>query len=219
MDEKKRFRIMLFIVIVMAAAIVLEGLIIYKKSHQAPVAQGANTFDNFSSSLSNRLTQDQKDYDHLFDRFFNDDFFSRHHEPFSEMEKMRRQLEDTVGKQNEGIFTRSWDSWFGNRFLGSPEDIESQLNENKDSYVITLRIPNLKENKLEVKIRKDGIAVSGDFSQTAEKKDKDGNVISKSEIQRSIFKSFPIPGDANYKKAVTKSEGDKIIITLPKTVS
>jgi HSP20 family molecular chaperone IbpA len=124
-----------------------------------------------------------------------------------------------MSRQDGETFRHSWDSWFGNRFLGGSDDIEFQQQEKRDSYEITLRIPNLKENKLDVKIEKDGISVSGDFSQTAEKKGADGNIISKSEVHRSISKNYPIPPDANYEKASVENKEDKIIITLPKKAS
>ena len=121
-----------------------------------------------------------------------------------------------MGRQHRDIFRDSWNSWFGDRFFGGSDDVEFDQKEKRDSYVITLSIPNLKKNRLDIKIERDGISISGEFSQVAEKKDADGNIISRKEVHRTISKHFPIPGDADYEKAEVKNEKDKIIITLPK---
>ena len=91
-----------------------------------------------------------------------------------------------MGRQNKGIFNDSCNSWFGDRFFGSSDAVEFDQKEKGDFYIITLRIPNLKENKLDIKIDEDGICISGEFSQMAEKKDSDGNIISKREVHRNI---------------------------------
>ena len=132
------------------------------------------------------------------------------------MERMQEQLNKMMGRQNKGIFNDSWNSWFGDRFFGGSDAVEFDQKEKGDFYIINLRIPNLKENKLDIKIEEDGISISGEFSQIAEKKDADGNIISKREVHRTISKKFPIPGDADHEKAEVKNKKDKIIITLPK---
>jgi HSP20 family molecular chaperone IbpA len=219
MKEKRKFKFVFFLIILMAAVIAAEGYIIYKQSKKDSKGYSADTFEIYSSTLLDKFKHDRQEREDMFDRFFNEDFFSGHRDPFAEMERMHKQLESMMGRQHGGTFNNSWDSWFGNRFLGGSDDIEFQQSEKKNSYEITLKIPNLKENKLDIKIEKEGIAISGEFSQTAEKKGTAGNIVSKSEIHRSIAKNLPIPGDADYQKARVENKEDKIIITIPKKVS
>ncbi len=216
MEQKRKFKIIISLVIILAVFCVVEGFVIYKQHRNNSETDINDTFETFSSSLLDKFKKERKERDDMLDRFFDDDFFSRQADPFSEMERMQKQLDKMMGRQNRGIFNDSWDSWFGDRFFGGSDDVEFDQKEKRNAYIITLRIPNLKENKLDIKIEEDGIGISGEFSQIAERKDSDGNVISKREVYRSISKNFPIPGDADHAKAEVKNKKDKIIITLPK---
>ena len=219
MEPKKKYKIVVLFVVFLVVVCLAEGFIIYKQYAKDSAKDSDNTFETFSSSLRDKFKKDQKERRDEFDRFFDDDFFSKQTDPFAEMERMQKQLDKMMGRQSRGIFNDSWDSWFGDRFFGGSDDVEFNQKENKDAYIITLRIPNLKKNKLDIKIEKDGISISGDFSQIAEKKDADGKIISKREVHRTISKKFPIPSDADHQKAEVKNKKDKIIITLPKNGS
>ena len=98
-------------------------------------------------------------------------------------------------------FNRSWDSWFESRFSGSPGQMDIETKEKENSYLVILKIPNLKDNKLDIKIDENGISVNGDLTQIIEQKDADGNIISRRESRQSIARKFPIPGDADHEKA------------------
>ena len=219
MEQKKKYKIVVLLAVFLVVVCLAEGFIIYKQHAKGSAKDSDNTFETFSSSLRNKFKKDQKERRNDLDQFFDDDFFSRQTDPFSEMERMQKQLDEMMGRQSRGMFNDSWNSWFGDRFFGGADDVEFNQKEKKDSYIITLRIPNLKKNKLDIKIDEDGIGISGEFSQIAEKKDVDGNIISKREVHRTISKKFPIPSDADHQKAEVKNKKDKIIITLPKNGS
>lgn len=216
MEKNKKYKIAVLLMVLLAVACVVEGIFIYTQYVKNDSKHANDTFESFSLNMLDKFKRERKERDDMFDRFFDDDFFSKQSDPFAEMQRLQRQLDDMMGKNHRGTFRDSWDSWFGDRFFGGSEEIEFDQKENKNSYIITLRIPNLKENKLDIKIDQDGISISGDFSQIAEKKDADGNVISKREVHRTISKKFTIPGDADHEKAKVKNKKDKIIITLPK---
>ena len=216
MESNIKFKIILSLVIVLAAVCTAEGVIIYKQYKKNIHKNFEDTFESFSSNMLDKFKRERKERDDMFDHFFDDDFFSRQADPFAEMERMQKQLDKMIGSQSRGIFNDSWNSWFGDRFFGGADDVEFNQKEKNDSYIITLRIPNLKKNKLDIKIDENGVSISGEFSQMAEKKDADGNIISKREVHRTISKNFPISGDADHEKAEVKNNKDKIIITLPK---
>jgi len=216
MKQNKKSTILTVLVVFLAAVCVVEGIIIYKQDKKDSPKQSVETFESFSSNMLDKLKREQKEQDDMFDRFFDDDFFSRQPDPFAEMQRLQKQLDEMMGRNHRGIFRDSWNSWFGERFFGGSDGVVFDQKEKNDSYIITLRIPNLEENKLDIKIEQDGISISGEFSQTAEKKDPDGNVLSKREVNRTISKKFPIPDDADYEKAHVDNKKDKIIIVLPK---
>ena len=99
------------------------------------------------------------------------------------------------------------------------KDISFEESEKKDAYVITINIPNLKENKINIQIEKNGITIDGNFSQTIEKRDNDGNVINKHEIFKSIRRTMPVPDGVDTDKATVDQNGDNILIRLPKKAS
>ena len=117
------------------------------------------------------------------------------------------------------MFNDTWDGWFDDRFFGGSSEINIDTTEKKDAYLITINIPNLKENKINIHIEKDAISINGDFSQTIEKRDNDGNIINKHEMFKSISKTVPVPDGVDTNKAVIDQNGDNIIIRLPKKVS
>ena len=88
----------------------------------------------------------------------------------------------------------------------------------KDAYVITLRIEDLKDHRLNLYIDEDGIRVEGDFTRVDEKKDLNGNTISRQESRQSIVKRFSIPEDADYERAAVKNKKNRMIITLPRRI-
>lgn len=50
----------------------------------------------------------------------------------------------------------------------------------------------------------------------AEKKDDQGNVMSKEEIRRSLSRNFPLSPDADYNHDKVEKKSDHIVITLGK---
>lgn len=212
----KQTKILSAAIILLVAACAVEGFVIYRQKTESPKTMVDRDIDSFTSHLNDWMHSSRSHDWKMFDRFFDDDFFSGNKDPFSEMERLRKQMDDMMEKDMKDPFNRSWDSWFGDRFLGGGSDIDMDLKDKDDAYVVTLNIPHLKDNRLNVTIDEDGISVEGDYTQTAEKKDAQGHVTSKREIRRSISRHFSIPPDADHAHAKIKNESDRIVITLPK---
>jgi HSP20 family molecular chaperone IbpA len=216
LETARKFKILIALIIMLVFICAAEGVIIGKNIGLFFRSGDYNDFGSFSSFLKNKFNKEQKNNWNIFDRFFDNEFFSQRTDPFGDMERFRRHLEEMMEKGVRGNFGNSWDSWFNSRFLEGDGDITIDTNEKKDSYVLTLKIPKLKENRLKINIDKDGILVSGEFTQIAEEKDSNGNVMSKHEMHRTISRKISIPPDADHERAQVENKGDKIIITLPK---
>lgn len=52
-----------------------------------------------------------------FDSFFNDKFFGRRYNPFTEMERIHRRMLDTLRESERTLFDDSWGRWYGRRML------------------------------------------------------------------------------------------------------
>ena len=204
------------LVVVLVMICLVQGGIIYYLVH--PGRKITDSIDDFSNRLHKKFGRNQKSQWDSFDRFFDDDFFKREQNPFNELEKFHKRMEKMMGKSLNDSFNQSWDSWLQDRFSTGSDQMDMKTEERKNEYIITINVRNLKDNKLIIDIDENGIEVKGDFTQALEKKDSSGRIISKQEKRQSITRKFPIPGDADYKKADIKHQDDEIIIKLPKKV-
>ena len=211
MKKEKKVKIFLAVLVMIC---LVQGAIIYFLVR--PDRNTIKNMDDFTNLIHKKFNRDQKSQWDSFDKYFNDDFFSREQNPFDELEKFHKRMEDMMGKSLNDSFSKSWDSWLQDRFSPTKDQMDMKTEESKDEYTITISVPDLHDNKLVIDIDENGISIKGDFKQLFEKKDSDGRVISKQEKRKSIEKRFPIPHDADYEKADVKQLENEIIIKLPK---
>jgi hypothetical protein len=102
------------------------GFFIYRHGKEKANVSKELDFDSFSSQLRNQMQNNRKDNWELFDRFFDDDFFSYQKDPFHKMERLHKRMNEMVEKEMKGTLDHFWDSWFGERFLGKSSDVEMQ---------------------------------------------------------------------------------------------
>jgi len=216
MERKTKNNLFMGLLVLLVVVCAVQGFYIYQHGKGNSKPSTELDFDSFSSQLRNQMQNNRKDNWELFDRFFDDDFFSSQKDPFHEMERLHNRMNEIMEKEMKGALDHSWDSWFGDRFLGKSSDMEMQTTEKGNDYIIKLKIPNLKNNRFNIKIDKDGLSVDGDYTQTAEKKDNQGNMVSKEEVHRSLSRKFFLPPDADYEHAKVDNKPDEIVITLPK---
>jgi len=203
--------VFLFIVCVIQSAILLKFY-----DDKDPSNSFLNSFDTYSSHLNQKLNNQTKDNFDLFDRFFNDDFFSHNTDPFKEMDRLSKELEQRMGGGNRNRLKNYWDEWTGKRFSKSDHHITVETKEEKDAYIVTIKIPDLEENSLNIDIRNDVISIEGTFHKKVERKDPNGQVIGTHEIKQTFSKQIPIPDSTNAEDANFLTEKDRVIITLPK---
>ncbi len=211
---KKHLPKIAILLLVLCAA---QGWVIYRYVvHRSTDSQPWGYTDTIPSFTNKPFANQTKKNRDFFNRFFSNNFFSNNTGPFEEMQQFRKQFEESMKNDTGNMFGNSWSSWFGSNNSTDTGGIDIRTIEKKNSYVITVEIPNLKDNKLNININQDGVSIKGEFSQTVEKKDRWGNVIGKSEREQSISRQIPIAGDADYDHAKIDHKGDKVIITIPK---
>jgi HSP20 family molecular chaperone IbpA len=218
LEQKKKYRALAILVFILLLVSVIQGYFLLTDRNVTFFSKKgkAGNFDTFSQSLLDEYKQDNKDHWERFDQFFDDDFFRGRNDPFQEMEDMQRRMREMMENGFKDSFDDSWDGWFSRRFHKKDDDLTVQTKEGKDSVTITIGIPNLKENNLNVTIDTSGIHIEAEVEQVVEKKDSDGNIISSSKVHRKINQTFPLPPNTRFEKAHMEYEKDKVIITLPK---
>jgi HSP20 family molecular chaperone IbpA len=181
-------------------------------------SHGDGVFDDidaFSTFLDRKLKTDRDENRNMFDRFFDDRFFSGKKDPFEEMEQMRQQLEGRMDANIRDRFDHSWHEWFGDRFPDDADGVKVQVDESRDAYVYRLEIPNMKDNEFNINIDGSGIDIEGDFSRRVEEKDPEGNVIAKHQMRRTLSKHIALPKDADGREAMIQNKKDKVVIRIP----
>ena len=218
MKEKKKQRTLTVLIFALLLVCFIQGFFLLKDTDFTFSwrKEKDTNFDRFSQSFLDEYRQDKEDYWNRFDQFFDDDFFRGRNDPFQEMEDMQRRMREMMENGFQGSFNDSWDGWFSRRFHKNSDDITIQTKDEKDRVIITISIPTLKENNLNVTIDTSGIHIEAELEQVVEKKDSDGNIISSSTVHRKIDQTLPIPNNTESERAHMEYTKEKVIITLPK---
>ncbi len=220
MVRTKKQNVFIAVIVLLIIICSLQGWFIFRHLNgRSPEKDIFSDTKRFSSFLEKQFRIDRDRKWNLFDRFFDDDFFSSRPDPFEEMRQLHNRFESMMSESSRKMFKDSWNDWFEDRFFGGSKDIDIRTDEKDDVYLITIGILNLKENNLNININAKGISVEGNFSQTIEKTDGNGKVIRKQEVRQRLSKLIPIPGDADADNAKIDHEKDKILISLPKKKS
>jgi len=168
---------------------------------------------NRISDTSKLNSPSKKTIDSFFNDSFGRDFFDLNSAPFSQMEKMRRNMdklfEDQLGSLGG---SDSFDNWFENRFGGSVFDIKQP--EDDDYIYYEIKLEGLDKNNLQVNVKNGNLEVSGEVKKVEENKSEGS--LSKSYIHQSFHRIFPVPRGVQEDKIEFEVDGDKLIVKFPK---
>jgi len=170
--------------------------------------------DSLFEKLKNKFDRDSESSGDIFDRYFNDDFFSRHSDPFKEMEEWHSKIMKRFDSYNKHIFGRSWDDWYSGKF--GTEDIEVKTKESDDKITMEINIPGLKNNSINIDINENRIKIDCDIKEIHERKDDEDMKYFKSSSHRHFSRILPLPENADADKADIKTKKNKVIIIFPK---
>ncbi|MBW2045681.1 MAG: trypsin-like peptidase domain-containing protein [Deltaproteobacteria bacterium] len=130
---------------------------------------------------------------------------------FSQLQRMREEMnemfKDAFDRRQQKRGIGMFDSSFS-------YDMDYDMQETKDSYIVTLAIPGVNKDKLDVEINKDSISISGERSIITE--EEEPNKVFKSKSFSSFVKILPLPADADAGKVKTDVNNNTVVITMPK---
>lgn len=168
------------------------------------------TMEEFVNEFNKGLSADKK----LFDEFFSENYFSTNPEPFKQIENFRAMMKEMIKDYDLNYFENMYNEWYKER-LGSAEfGINTETK--KDKTIVTIQIPGLDANNVDININDKRIKISGSYSKANEVRDSKNNVVSTSQEYRSFSKILSVPGETVPGKAQIKVEKDVITITFPK---
>lgn len=165
-------------------------------------------FEKWRAKVQEQLGRGDPLLERDFDIFFNDRFFSRKLSPFSEMERIRREMSRQFGSPERLLFDGYWDKWFEQRMrLG--EFRTNVVRTNKD-VTISVVIPELSEDTLNIDITEERIKIAFSAKTASEGKLIAGTL--KKAAYRSFVKILPLPVDAAPGTAKVRVEGQTVNI-------
>lgn len=218
MENNKNTHYVLYALLVGLMAICLvQGWIIYRNHSKSFSDEEAFMAPkNFISKMDESFKRDRHEKRDMFDRFFDKDFFSKHNDPFKDMQNMQRDIEKMLDEPSKQMFQNSWKDWMDDRFPGGSDSISMNTKETKEGYVVTVNIPNLKDDQLKIDLNSENLTIHGSFSQTIQRKDDQGHIVGQYQTDQSLSRSIPIPEGVDINRAQIDHEKDKVIIHLPK---
>jgi len=147
------------------------------------------------------------DWDAMFKRFDQDEW-----NPFEEFRHMREEM-NSLFDDSFGRFSLTPEGKQGTHAFSFSPNLD--LQEKEDSYVARMDIPGTDKNNLSVKIEDRELTVSGQISESTEKKN--GHQVLRKERRTGSFKrSLMLPGPVEADKLDARYENGVLTVTIPK---
>ena len=151
-----------------------------------------------------------------FDSLFNDDFIGEN-DPFEEMKKMRKQMQERMDIFDTRNSSKSnpFDSWFSDKFGGGTiSDISKREDENFVYYDI--KVGDLNSASINTKIKNGYVSITGTQEKKVGVDGEDDNSSTQGSFKSMFSRTFPIPNNVDPKKMQMLTEKDKVILKFPK---
>lgn len=200
---------------VVLAALGLQSVFLYKVWKSLPddrrtgvgaVPSGRTTAPG-AGSADPKSGDPFEGWDSMFNRFDREEW-----DPFEEMRHMREQM-DSLFDDSFGRFSLTPKGRAGaHAFAFSPN---LDLQEKDDRFVARMDIPGADKNNLSVKLEDRELTVSGQISESSEKKDGQ-QVLRKERRSGSFRRSILLPGPVEADKLEARYENGVLTITIPK---
>jgi HSP20 family molecular chaperone IbpA len=144
--------------------------------------------------------------DHDFDALFGDDFFRRRYDPFSEVDRVGRQLEEGLDASDRGLFDTSFRDWFSKRM--DLTGITTKVADEGKNVEVTFDIPGLDEDSARFDVNANRIR----FRYDARKEEtQDGRDVRTSE---KVEKVLPLPAGADPNGFEVRKGKDEITLVF-----
>ena len=127
---------------------------------------------------------------------------------YAEMNRMQKQMDRLLGD--------TFRSSAGNGWLPAADiyELSSGIKDNKDNYVISMDIPGMEKDSVNVEVRNSTLLVSGERNSSSE--DKNANYYRQERGFGYFSESFSLPADANSTGISAEYQKGVLTINVPK---
>lgn len=147
------------------------------------------------------------------DEFFNQPFDADHWDPFSEMQRMRSQM-DRMFADSFSRFDRS--PMFGNLVQTETFTPNLDVTETDDAYVVKADLPGIDASNVKVTLKDRLLTIEGTRKESMKQSDKKGRVIRQEREYGSFSRSVTLPGPVDDLKMKTDQQDGILTVTIPK---
>ncbi len=161
------------------------------------VGAGATWYGLTRQSDQPAVTTEDLFSDHFFDRFYDDDYFSRSRDPFQEMDRFRNRMQkelDRFSGITSGRFDNNFDQWFSDHFGNSPAS-KIRMTEDAEHVYYTLDIGDADSEKVTVNVEGNVVEITAELKSRVDQTEA-GRRISSSRME-TIQQRFPVPPGAD----------------------
>ncbi len=188
-------------------------IVAHRAAAATPPAADATTppvqdLDRWEQRLHEEIARTGKLGEQDFDELFGDDFFRRRFDPFEEVDRVRRQLEDGLGAPERALFGSSFHDWFSKRM--DLAGITTKVADEGKNVAVTFGIPGLNEDSVKFDVNANRIRFHYDATKDVKK---GGSDVATSE---NVEKILPLPRGADPNGFEVRKGKDEITLVFHK---
>ena len=153
--------------------------------------------------------------DRFMDEFFDDRFFARSRDPFKEMDRMQKRMEEEFNairgqaepEPRQGWFGDHFDRWFSDRF-GSRDAGSITMREDDQYIYYDIALGAKLAGDVSVKVEGGSVTVSAETE--SKRAERDAGTQIESRAMQSLQQRFPLPANAD-PQSVQIEQGDGVV--------
>lgn len=156
-------------------------------------------------------------FHHMSPSFFDEGFDQEFGDPFQELEKIQRRMNQMFRSTFRRTLPGSGAGAAMPKSLFYEPDLD--IKESPDAYVIKLDIPGMDKDKINVEVNENFMSVSGERKFEKEEEDDRSGFFQMERSFGSFHRTIPLPGDVKSEDVTAQYDKGVLTITLPKVVS
>ena len=179
-----------------------------------PPAVTVQNGDSLFIEMNSLLERQSQEMGKLFDRYFGENFFTSHSDPFSDLDTWGKKAITGVDTSYRQFFGSNWDAWYNDRF--GTDGIKVSTKKAGKKVILDVKVPDVNADAVSVDVNAKRIKLEYNMRKVNEKKNDKGKVVEKIETEQHMVKVLPTPDGVNAGETNIIRSGSEIKIEFPK---